>query len=330
LYNLHKALVAGCFSAAALLAFLHAAQASKGFSILYQFCQQNDCTDGATPYAGLIADKAGNLYGTTTAGGVNGWGTVFKVAPNGIETVLYSFCAQTNCADGAYPRSSLLLDQSGNLYGTTSEGGTMYDLGTVFKLAPNGTETVLYAFGTHYGDGATPWWGVIMDSKGNLYGTTVYGYLGRKGGTVFELTPNGTETTLYSFCSYGYPVCTDGESPTSVIRDEKGNLYGTTASGGANSSDSCDSGAGQDFGCGTVFEVTSKGVEIVLYSFCAQAGCSDGETPYAGLVKDNAGNLYGTTYEGGLSGCSSNNFGCGTVFELAPNGTETVLYSFCS
>lgn len=330
-------------------------------TVLYNFCSQSFCTDGATPFAGLIEDASGNLYGTTYNGGANGGGTVFKLTPgaNGYtESVLYDFCSQsqgsTGCTDGVNPSAGLVEDASGNLYGTTNLGGTGVPLvngslayGTVFMLAPSGSGysyTVLYNFcppgGTTFcTDGAAPNSTLIEDASGNLYGTTVLGGTGTHAlecmglgcGTVFKLSPNSggyAQTVLYSFCSQGGSNCTDGGYPygAGLIEDASGNLYGTTSSGGVNS---CDSP-----GCGTVFKLAPNGdgsyTESVLHSF----NDTDGAGPNAGLIEDAAGNLYGTTSFGGTGlsweceGCSS-----GTVFELSPSGsgyTETVLYSFCS
>jgi uncharacterized repeat protein (TIGR03803 family) len=225
------------------------------------------------------------------------------------ETVLYSFCARSGCTDGSNPRAGLVLDTSGNFYGTTDVGGAN-NLGTVFEVSPSGTETVLYSFCTQSGctDGYHPLAGLVLDTKGNLYGTTFDGGA-HDGGTVFEVSPSGTETVLYSFCSQS--GCRDGYYPhADLVRDTKGNLYGTTQFRGAH-------------GGGTVFEVSPSGTETVLYSFCAQSGCTDGYHPRAGLVLDTNGNLYGTTYDGGANGE-------GTVFEVSPSGTETVLHSFCA
>ena len=170
-------------------------------TVLYSFCAQTNCADGALPEAAgpsLIVDKRGNLYGTTAAGGANnisfpgGVGTVFELMPSGTETLLYSFCAQTNCTDGATPTAGLIMDKAGNLYGTTFHGGGTSDDGTVFELTHRGTETVLYSFcaQTDCGDGALPQAGLIMDKAGNLYGTTVQGGANNfLGGVVFQLTP---------------------------------------------------------------------------------------------------------------------------------------------
>jgi uncharacterized repeat protein (TIGR03803 family) len=261
-------------------------------TVLHGFCLS---TDGLLPYAGLIADASGNLYGTTSqgggsancVGGVGGCGTVFVVPPSGSETVLHSF---TDSGDAAYPDAGLIADASGNLYGTTNSGGA-YGAGTVFKLTPSGSETVLYSFINT--SGALPGKaGLIADASGNLYGTTnsggAYSY-----GTVFKLTPSGSETVLYSFTGGS-----DGRGPEAgLIFDASGNLYGTTFSGGAH-------------GYGTVFKLTPSGSETVLHSFTG----SDGAYPAAGLIADAAGNLYGTTVEGGVSDL-------GTVFKLSGAGT---------
>jgi uncharacterized repeat protein (TIGR03803 family) len=268
-------------------------------TVLYAF--EGVPNDGANPNAGLIKDSAGNLYSTTEAAG-SGAGTVFELAPNGTETVLYFFCSQINCTDGAFPYAGLIEDSAGNFYSTTGEGGA-YDSGTVFKLAPDGTETVLYSFkGESAGDGADPLAGVIEDKKGNLYGTTYEG--GTMGyGTVFKLAPDGAETVLHSFTGGS-----DGAYPQAGLVMKSGNLYGTTYYGG---------GAG----AGTVFEVAKDGTETVLHAFDG----ADGENPAAGLIEDSAGNFYGTTVAGGPTGGST----CyGTVFQLAPDGTETVLHCF--
>ena len=317
---------------------LGAAWAQKQ-SVLYSFCKKTNCVDGAYPSAGLVFDQEGNTYGTTVNGGAynstacytnfaNGCGVVFKLDPAGKETVLHSFCAQANCADGANPYAGLIFDQKGNLYGTTEYGGA-YGYGAIFKLTPKGKETVLYSFcalGLPCRDGAQPTAGLIFDRKGNLYGTAYYGGTdGQCGfnftcGVVFKLDSKGKETVLYSFCAQTY--CADGEGPVAgVVFDQKGNLYGTTLGGG---------GCGNNGGCGVVFKLTPQGKETVLYTFCAQSEtCSDGAYPRVPLVLDQRGNLYGTTWGGGLFGCGGDS-GCGVAFELTPEGKETVLYDFCA
>ena len=266
-------------------------------------------TDGHYPYAGLLMDTTGNLYATAQSGGAKGLGTVFKLSPNGNETLLYSFCVLAACADGYHPRAGLIMDTKGNLYGTAFDGGA-YDAGAVFELSPSGTETVLHSFCQQPGcpDGYYPQAGLVMDTNGNLYGTTLYnGAYG--GGTVFKISSDGTATTFYNFCTA--TGCKNGRYPQAgLILDTNGNLYGTTYGGGAH-------------GQGTVFELSPSGAETVLHSFCARTGCSDGSHPRADLVMDTAGNLYGTTYSGGTNSV-------GTVFKLSPNGTETVLHSFAA
>jgi uncharacterized repeat protein (TIGR03803 family) len=257
-------------------------------------------TDGASPYAGVIQDAHGNFYGATFAGGAANLGTVFKIDKTGKETVLYSF---TGTPDGIHPSSDLLLDKAGNLYGANYEGGAS-GFGAIFKVDKAGKESLLYSFASGT-DGEYPGSGLIQDAAGNLYGTTGYG--GKSGnGTVFKISKSGKETILHSFTG------TDGQYPFStLVRDSAGTLYGTTSMGGTS-------------GNGTVFKLTAKGKVTVLHSF---AGGKDGVNPYAGLVQDEKGNFYGTTYSGGAA-CQG--FGCGTVFKLTPKGKETVLHAFAT
>ncbi len=294
---------------------------AQTYTVLYSFTGNSD---GQGPTAGLVWDTAGTLYGTTVEGGggghsQNGYGTVFKVKENGIETVLYRFNGTNH---GGNPSAGLIRDAESNLYGTTSSGGRG-GLGTAFKLSKGGKETVLHSFTGYPSDGALPAAGLVQDSAGNFYGTTSQGGSGSGSacdsypygcGTVFKLDTSGTESVLYSFAGG-----TDGGDPQAgVILDAAGNLYGTTANGGDLS---CNNG----FGCGTVFKVDTSGTESVLYSF---TGKPDGAYPYAGLTLDAAGNLYGTTIYGGISGYACDAQGCGVVFKVDTTGTETVLYSF--
>ena len=297
--------------------------------LLYKFCAQSHCVDGAHPDAGLVKDKAGNLYGTTAAGGTHGAGTVFKLAPDGTETVLHNFCSMPNCADGQGP--SGLIRRDGNLYGETAGGGT-HGGGTVFELSRTGKVRVLYSFcsAAFCADGREPSGALLSDAAGNLYGMTVSGgaHQGTLGGTVFQVTADGSEQVLYSFCAAA--KCADGGGPTGgLIVDQAGNLYGTTVFGGANTYSGENPGDG-DNAAGAVFKVAPDGSETVLYSFCAAANCADGLNPSAGLLADAAGNLYGTTQLGGVCCSSGSTIGDGTVFELPSGGGETVLHAFGS
>ena len=213
------------------------------------------------------------------------------------ENAIYSFA---NTPDGAYPECNVILDAAGNMYGTSMFGG-IHGRGSVFKVTPAGTEVVLYSF-TGGADGNVPVAGLVLDKRtGNMYGTTLYG--GTSGnGTVFQLTPSGTETVLYSFAGGA-----DGFNPYSRLVRAGTTLYGTTNNGG-------------QFGYGTVFKVTAAGKETVLHSFNSAFPVLDGAYPYAGLVLKN-GILYGTTRYGGPSNL-------GTVFSITKTGVETVLYSF--
>jgi len=243
--------------------------------------------DGSQPSCALTFDTTGNLYGTTNVGGAYSRGTVFELTSSGTEKVLWSL---GNGTDGANPVAGVILDKTGNLYGTTEYGGA-YGNGTVFEVTSSGTEKVLWSFGNGT-DGANPVGGVTLDLAGNLYGTTVNG--GAFGdGTVFKLTPSGTEMILHSFANNDI----DGFNPYAGLTLYKGNLYGTTASGGGVVSAS-----------GTVFEMTTSGSESILHVF---GGNPDGAFPYGGVVFDKMGNLYGTTLDGGTSGF-------GTVFKMTP------------
>jgi uncharacterized repeat protein (TIGR03803 family) len=282
---------------------------------------------GTEIIAGVVFDKAGNLYGATGFGGTTGAGSIFELSPNPdgswTQKVLHSF---TGAADGGVPLPSLIVDRAGNLYGTARQGGAIGN-GVVFQMVPNTdgswTENILHSFGGP--DGSDPFGGVTFDQAGSLYGTTREGGAGvctGGCGVVYKLAPNAdgswTESVLHSFCAA--KGCSDGINPyiESLVFDQAGNLYGTTESGGRRSANG-----------GTVFKLTpnSDGIwsEKVLHSFCSLAACADGSYPLAGLVADHSGNLYGTTESGGTAGD-------GTVFELSPNAdgswTEKVLHSF--
>jgi len=282
-------------------------------------------TDGEVPESNLILDSAGNLYGTTEAGGAydttyggasNGFGTVFEMSPGTggawTEKVLYSF-SYLSQTDGYYPMAGLVFDSKGNLYGTTSDGGTGQDLeggGTVFELTPTGgggyTEKVLYSFGGGSTNGYRVLGGVVLDAAGNIYGTATAGGNGFDlDGTVFELSPVGggwAETVLHSFGAYE----TDGINPRAgLVFDAAGDLYGTTWGGGVN-------------GYGTAFKLAAQTgggwTESVVHSF--NLSTTDGANPWAGLILDASGNLYGTTAFGGAHGPTNNGYVGGTVFEI--------------
>jgi|SRR5271165_1682423 len=288
------------------------------FNPLYSF---TGAPDGLDPEARLVFGPNGTLYGTTASGGKAGRGAVYNLRPPGTacktvlcpwaETVLYSF---TGYADGSEPGyGALIFDQAGTLYGTTTKGGTNNG-GVVYTLTPTGAgwiQRVIYNFDP-YTSGIYPYSGVIFDGKGNLYGTA--STAGGGSGTVYQLTPSGSdwvENTLFTFSSFTKP--NDGAAPYGgLIFDESGNLYGSTTEGGLG-------------GGGTVFELTPVNggwAFTVLYSF--SGGYSPG--PDDSLTMDAAGNLYGTTYQGGA------NYS-GVVFKLSPSGgswTYTDLHDFCS
>ena len=297
--------------------------------VLHNF--SNNGTDGWSAQSGLIVDAAGNLYGTTFSGGTyNYYGTVFELSPTlgggWSETVLHNF--SDDGTDGWGPQSGLVFDAAGNLYGTTSGGGT-YNGGTVFEMSPmlggGWTETVLHSFGSGTDGAGAIYASLIFDAAGNLYGTTSSGgtdICPQFGcGTVFELMPTGggtwTEAVLYNFHRGS-----DGHVPSAaLIMDAAGNLYGTTYEGGTGN---CLNG--NIHGCGTVFKLTptagGEWAETVLHNF---SNGTDGINPVASLIFDTAGNLYGTASGGGV-------YMGGIAFELMPSvggeWNETVLYSF--
>jgi len=317
--------LSGAMAAAlvAVLLLLGAAQPAQAQveSVIYNF------SNGAWPQAGLVMDSSGNLYGTTSGAGSFSKGTVFELVYDSsthsyTEKVLFSF----NGTDGASPIGALIMDSSGNLYGTTSGGGT--GPGTVFELSPptttggSWTENVLYDFLGGTGDGANPQAALVMDSSGNLYGTTLHAGSSSKG-SVFELvydssTHSYTEKVLFSFNG------TDGANPTgALIMDSSGNLYGTASAGGTG----WDSTSQYSTGDGLVFKLsppTTTGgswTENVLHKF----SILDGSTPKAGLIMDSSGNLYGTCWSSWIS--SSSSPGYGNVFELYPDTTSTTGYT---
>jgi uncharacterized repeat protein (TIGR03803 family) len=305
-------------------------------TVLYSFAGG---ADGRSPFASLVADQAGNLYGATTYGGtIDENGVVFQlVRPTTTggawtENVLYRFQGGSN--DGRWASGGLIFDGAGNLYGETAFGGSCNN-GTVFELSPPAsqggawTETILYSFQSCNGsDGAEPGGGLAFDKGGALFGTTTFG--SNAGGTAFRLLPPAaghnqwTETVLHNFTSGS-----DGYNPYGgVTIDSKGNLYGTTSTGGGSNGTNCTGTSG----CGIVFELSPPAVaggewtETILYVF---TGGDDGASPFAGVIFDRNGNLYGTAVNGGIATC-----GCGAVFKLTPPSTqggawrETTLHTF--
>jgi len=282
---------------------------AQTFTTLHSF----DGTDGSEPVAGFVQGADGNLYGTTEIGGANNTGTIFKITPSGTLTTLYGFGTCFPCVYGANPTAGLVQASNGDFYGTTSQGGTNGDDGTIFKITAGGTLTTLYNFCSQTGciDGENPVAGLVQAAtNGDFFGTTQTGGAGHNG-TVFKITPSGTLTTLYSFCFQGEQTCTDGYFPVAgLVQATNGDFYGTNDSGGV--------GRG-----GTIFKITANGPLTTLYSFCSKSACADGWNPIAGLVQATDGDFYGTTTRGG-----ANNGG--TVFKITPSGALTTIYSFCS
>jgi uncharacterized repeat protein (TIGR03803 family) len=265
-------------------------------------------TDGGGPAVGLLQTPNGYFYGTTAYGGANGDGTVFKMTSDGTLTTLRSF----DGPDGESPYGALVQGANGSLYGTTLFGGSnntcVNGCGTVFKITPTGALTTLYNFcsQTNCADGDTPFAGLLLATDGSFYGTTYNG--GNDScesgcGTIFKITPGGTLTTLYKFCSQAN--CTDGINPSdALMQGANGNLYGTARYVGTN-------------GGGSVFEFTAGGTLTTVYSFDG----SNGDTPIAGVVQATDGNFYGTTAGGGTDNA-------GTIFKVTNQHILTTLHNF--
>lgn len=254
-------------------------------TVLYSFA--GGTTDGANPQGNLVQASDGDFYGMTTYGGSNDYGTAFRVTPAGTETILYSFAG--GAADGAYPQGSLIQASDGNFYGMTMVAGSNND-GVVFELTSGGAETVLHSFVGGATDGSRPSGSLVQASDGTLYGMTLLGGASNDG-VVFQVSPAGVVTVLYSFTG----GTTDGEDPYgSLILATDGDFYGMTYKGGSS-------------GYGVVFNITPAGAESVVYSF--GAGTSDGSFPRGDLIQATDGNFYGMTAEGGSDGE-------GTVFVL--------------
>lgn len=279
-------------------------------------------TNGEQPESPLLQGLDGNIYGTTLDGGANcngGCGTVFRMTPAGVLTMLHSFCAQGGypyCLDGSFPFGGLVQSTNGNFSGTTTGGGIFntlgyYDaLGTIFEIDANGNFTTLYNFAGSPNDGNGPL-GLVLGADGNFYGSTfsggdncVSGLFGC--GNLFKITASGTLTSLYNFCAQ--TNCTDGSKPLSLMQATDGNFYGTTLNGGVTSAQ-----------CGIAFRITPTGKLTPLHSFGSSGeGCFP-----SSLTLGNDGNFYGTASIGGAHGW-------GTVFKMTPTGKVTRLYSFCA
>jgi len=310
------------------------AAAKPSIGTLYSFCMQSGCADGSSPESALVADAAGNLYGTTVGGGAASKGTIFELKKTQTGYTfqeLYQFCPKSGCSDGSFPIGTLLLDTAGNLYGTAYRDGPSGS-GTVFELVRHRvgwTLTMLYGFcPTGFGcvDGMNPYSGltylgqqsgVPYDGVSPLFGTTYLGGGVEHAGTVFELAfgknrTAPTLTTIHTFCAQQH--CLDGDEPRGgLVMDASGDLFGTTETGGVKNG-------------GVVFELSPQGAAFgytLLHSFCTLSRCADGQAPAATLAWDAAGNLLGTTVQGG-----ANNMG--VVFETSPRQQTTKsLYSFC-
>jgi uncharacterized repeat protein (TIGR03803 family) len=286
---------------------------------LWTFCLHLNCTDGAAPQGSLIQAADGNFYGTTSGYSTNSGGTVYKITPGGTLSTLYFFCAATNyqnCTDGYAPMAGLTQGADGNFYGTTYEGGNVNicsglepGCGTIFKITPGGTLTTLYTFGhdEDFTDGQGPL-GLTLGADGNFYGVTAGGGKSTSG-TIFKITPQGTFTSLYSFCAKAN--CTDGAFPLGgLVQGSDGNFYGATAEFGT---------AGAE---GVLFKMTSAGAYSVIYDFCNSSSyCPYGANPNAPLIEGADGEFYGTTSAGGTTSD-------GAIFKVTAGGTLTPLYSF--
>ncbi len=340
---------------------------AQTFSVLYSF---TGGVDGGSPSEGLVRNTQGNLYGTTyyggtgscTENGVSGCGTVFKVTPDGIESVLHSF---QQGRDGAHPWAGVTIDMTGNLFGTTTAGG-LSNLGIAYKLDTSGAETILHYFRGGSRDGASPYSGLVLDNLGSLWGTNTAGgnpSCGIRGsgcGTIFKLR-NGKETILHRFS--GSPDDGTSSFATNLLPAKAEIVYGVTSQGGTSNNGTIyklnHSGKmtilynfrGKDDGCepsgqlamdkqgniygttsfcgrlgvGTLYKFSKSGLLTVLYTF-QSAGTGDGASPYGGVTRDARGNLYGTTLFGG-TGCDRGQ-SCGTVFKFSRAGKMTILHRF--
>jgi uncharacterized repeat protein (TIGR03803 family) len=273
--------------------------------------------DGWSPRAALAIDYSGNVYGSTTYGGIFqhcdnevGGGVVYRIEPSGATTVLHAF---NNQGDGCFP-DGVLVDATGNLFGDATSN--------IFEVNAGGQFSLFHNF-VSFRNGTQPLGAMAQDADGNLYGTAGSGGAfkcapGLGCGTVFKIDSSGHETVLYNFTGKA-----DGDGPAGVIRDMAGDLYGVTTFG-ANLSGSCRLPQSTVHGCGTVYKLAPDGTFTVLHTFL---GGSDGQNPGAALTMDAAGNLYGVTGGGGNMECNAP-YGCGTVFKVTPSGVKTVLHAF--
>lgn len=262
---------------------------------IYSFCSLPGCTDGEYPGRAPILASDGNLYGVTDGGTTIG-STVYKVTLDGQLTTLYTFCA-ASCADGVFA-NGVIEGTDGNFYGTTAASGNGGG-GTIFRISPTGQFKLLYTFCSlaKCADGSTPYFPPVQSSDGNFYGTTYAGGVAG-GGVVYELTPSGTYTVLHNFCGQSGMNCKTGGNPSTVIADNKGNIFGTSV-----------------YGDQVAFEITSTHQYRVLYTFVSGGG------PFTGLTLASDGNFYGMTQDGG--GRQE-----GTIFKITPAGKFTNLFDF--
>jgi uncharacterized repeat protein (TIGR03803 family) len=281
--------------ASVLLAAATVALSAQTLTTLHSFNQ----TDGSNPYAGLMQASNGILYGTTSAGGANGDGTVFQITTSGTLTTMHNF-NHLSPTDGAQPYSGLIQARDGNLYGTTYRGGS-HNVGIAYRISLGGTMTALHDL-DYQPDGALPYAGLVQASNGNFYGTASNG--GGEFGTAFVVTAFSQFTPIYTFINSFI-----GANPVAgLVQASNGNLYGAADSGGSD-------------GCGALFEMTLSGAYTMLHDFTGDDGCS----PQATLVQGSDGNLYGTTIDGGAGGQGHN---YGAAFKMTPSGAFTLLHTF--
>ena len=278
------------------------------FTSLYVFCKDRNCRAGAAPGKYLARGPDDEIYGVTTQDGGSGdGGTIFRISPGGGLTIFYRFCSQANCLDGSAP-TAVTFDPSGNLFGTSTQGGK-YREGTLFEITAGGVYRKLHDFCSRpdCADGLSA--GALLRAKdGDFYGTTAAGGEDQ-GGSVFRMRPDGSLTTLYSFCSV--VNCPDGEQPTPLlVEGRNGDFYGTTMLGGAN-------------GAGTIFRLTPSGSLKTLYAFCGRAYCDDGANPQDGLVAAPDGSFYGTASTGGI-------YYNGVLFNITASKKYSIVYNFCA